>query len=935
MFSAPIAIKAAFAEPHSSAQYPSGNFWIEMPFISQWDGPWGNVQMRDVLPMEFIDKTYTDCGCGYSDLSMIMQFYGFGMSDYHGLPPTPEGIDVFMSLAGAKYECKSAGCNGLGFNWEALGNWDSGFTFKPDGSAIRYWAGLEVDKACMASEAQCVDMATEWLEVRHEPVILGLLVPPKLPADWPAGAPPENCIPGSDTPDGYSAHYVVAAGWHGNPAWNPGTFLVFDSDQGRADYWDDSGPLTYTPYYGLLAQPVLSLDDIYYGRCGVEPGALNIIEAVIAFKRKTGNARTAILSFAGCSPVELVVTDPNGMKTGYDPVSDQYFAEGDGSYAVVGEDNLDGSTHNGFASVVTFNNPPEGQYAIKAVGTGEGAYDIVSSEAGVLHSGTITTGEEVSIQTSLPLPPVVSTLPPSDLTQTTITCAADVDSMGTTEAWFEWGTSADYSVYQSTARVSVQPAGPDNVVSIALANLQPDTEYFYRAVAENGGGQSKGEIVRTATLPVIPPTVSTRPVTDLLPQQATLHGTLNPEAFETTYWFEWSAGQDLSVVSSTPEVVVPAGNTNLDVNHVLTGLAVSTGYSFRLVARNAGGTSPGDVVTFTTQAPRPAAVNTDPADEIFTWAANLNGGVNPNGVVTSAWFEWGSDPLLLNANVTERQEMGAGTVQLPLTLQIDGLSPLSDYYFRAVSENVAGINAGEVVSFSTPEERLVLTINGGVDGASNIMFVSNPVDGFTGEWTFGPSRFYCTWDWGDGSITEGDYWGSPYVYGQTCWNYHVYDASGQYVVTLTVEDGDTGRTFTATEEVEVLPVPVLTRGKLHWDHNVDVFSEITQDFSAKVLNPSNRELLIRLDTVVDVPRTYEDDIVQPTFTLVPGELAVKNFNYEPRPYEGRHCFTSTLVYGFDTNDDGILQGVRAGVPLGSEVLGGSTSKSGCFNLNRK
>ena len=49
------------------------------------------------------------------------------------------------------------------------------------------------------------------------------------------------------------------------------------------------------------------------------------------------------------------------------------------------------------------------------------------------------------------------------------------------------------------------------------------------------------------------------------------------------------------------------------------------------------------------------------ATGITNVGATLNGTVNPNGLATQAWFEWGTSPTLVAPDNTAKQNFAAGT----------------------------------------------------------------------------------------------------------------------------------------------------------------------------------------------------------------------------------------------------------------------------------
>jgi hypothetical protein len=94
-------------------------------------------------------------------------------------------------------------------------------------------------------------------------------------------------------------------------------------------------------------------------------------------------------------------------------------------------------------------------------------------------------------------------------------------------------------------------------------------------------------------------------------------------------------------------------------------------------------------------------VTTNAATSVTSGGATVNGGVNPNGAATTAWFEWGTSPTLATFGVTSNQSLGSGTTSQAVTATLSGLSPGTTYYFRAAASNSTGTAKGSIASFST------------------------------------------------------------------------------------------------------------------------------------------------------------------------------------------------------------------------------------------
>src|SRR5262249_18802544 len=87
-----------------------------------------------------------------------------------------------------------------------------------------------------------------------------------------------------------------------------------------------------------------------------------------------------------------------------------------------------------------------------------------------------------------------------------------------------------------------------------------------------------------------------------------------------------------------------------------------------------------------------------PADGITSVGAVLNATVNPRGVPTRVWFEWGTTAAY--GHVTPAQTLGAAWSNITVSATLTGLTPGQTYYFRARSSNLVGPGDGPQLSFA-------------------------------------------------------------------------------------------------------------------------------------------------------------------------------------------------------------------------------------------
>jgi plastocyanin len=202
----------------------------------------------------------------------------------------------------------------------------------------------------------------------------------------------------------------------------------------------------------------------------------------------------------------------------------------------------------------------------------------------------------------------------------------------------------------------------------------------------------------TVTTPGVP-VAATEPATAIGETEATLAGTVDPEGKATTYFFNY--GTSASYGLKTGEQSAGAEKASKSVSIPVNSLAPGTIYHFQLVAENSAGTTLGEDETFTTTSPpgAPTAV-TGLATALSETQATLNGTVNPDGLATSYFFEWGT-----------AGGYGRKTVELPVgedhashavSATLSGLTPGETYNFRIVAKNSSGPpSAGTAQSFTT------------------------------------------------------------------------------------------------------------------------------------------------------------------------------------------------------------------------------------------
>lgn len=192
-----------------------------------------------------------------------------------------------------------------------------------------------------------------------------------------------------------------------------------------------------------------------------------------------------------------------------------------------------------------------------------------------------------------------------------------------------------------------------------------------------------------AAVTVVPgPAAVTGGVTAVTAQTAQVSGKVNPNQLDTAYWVEYGTGTAYG--ASTSPVPLPAGNTAVPVSVGLSGLAQRTAYHFRLVARNAAGTSYGADRTLRTYGV--PAVTTGSVAALAPGSATVRGSVSPNGLATTYQVEYGTTTSYGSA--TARVAAPSATRGVRATLALTGLRAATAYHYRWVAVNAAGTTYG-------------------------------------------------------------------------------------------------------------------------------------------------------------------------------------------------------------------------------------------------
>jgi outer membrane protein assembly factor BamB len=288
----------------------------------------------------------------------------------------------------------------------------------------------------------------------------------------------------------------------------------------------------------------------------------------------------------------------------------------------------------------------------------------------------------------------------------------------TTTVYFQYGTTTSYG---RTTVSQIKTGNGYQSVSASISGLSASTAYHFRIVATNTAGTTYGNDRTFITLsPTGLPVVTTNPASLIASFSATLNGSLDPHGLNTTVYFQY--GTTTSYGLTTP-MQSKTGNTYQSVAANISGIAASTIYHFRIVATNSAGTSYGSDKTFTTlSATGPPVVTANPATNIATLSAILNGSLDPHGLTTTVYFQYGTTTSYGHTTPTQSQ---TGNTYRNISATVGSLSVQTTYHFRIVATNSAGTTFGSDSAFTTLDEESVTfqnnAVHDGYDPASPLV----------------------------------------------------------------------------------------------------------------------------------------------------------------------------------------------------------------------
>ena|GEM_PF-4554667 len=201
-------------------------------------------------------------------------------------------------------------------------------------------------------------------------------------------------------------------------------------------------------------------------------------------------------------------------------------------------------------------------------------------------------------------------------------------------------------------------------------------------------------------VPAVIPGIETPVVSDLQPHSVHLSSEVDPGSGPpagSEAHFEWSDDGG-TTWHSTPAQPL-SGATTIEAD--LTGLKLNLDYLVRARATNESAVNTTPSVPFSTPEVAPE-VFTGFATDVTEDSAVLNGTVNPGGLQTTYYFEYGTTEAY-GSKVPAGIEAVAGNGRDPRRFgrTITNLQPGTEYHFRIVAKSALGVSEGDDETFTT------------------------------------------------------------------------------------------------------------------------------------------------------------------------------------------------------------------------------------------
>ncbi len=291
--------------------------------------------------------------------------------------------------------------------------------------------------------------------------------------------------------------------------------------------------------------------------------------------------------------------------------------------------------------------------------------------------------------------PVVGTEGATAVTRTTAVVHGSVNPAGVsvTACAFEYGSEAGNYTETVACTQPTPLTGEESLpVSAALNGLVLASTYHYRLTASGVFGSVHGEDQSFTTNAAVEG-LATLPASAITATTVTLNGTLEPNALDTHYQFQYGTSE--SYGSSTASQDAGEASELLPVSAALSGLVPNQLYHYRLLGENSLGSTQGADETFTTTPVLPLVEGPGSTVSLKRTRAQILYTVNPQNNTTQYRVQYGTSSSY--GQTTTFATLPAALAGETVYINLEDLTPGTLYHYRLQATDSAG-------SINTPDQ---------------------------------------------------------------------------------------------------------------------------------------------------------------------------------------------------------------------------------------
>ncbi len=260
--------------------------------------------------------------------------------------------------------------------------------------------------------------------------------------------------------------------------------------------------------------------------------------------------------------------------------------------------------------------------------------------------------------------------------------------------WFEYAESIEafkeFEYEESDGGWVINTADTYSI-SEKITGLKTGAQYYYRLVSD----YSQGEI-KTFYTAATAPGINNTSTANIGKDQAEISATINPSGATTQYYFEY--GETTSYGSSSLPIDIAPSTDDVAVDLILENLHPASEYHFRVVATNNVGKTMSDDNVFTTLA-APPLIQVNGIENISAEQAQINVLITPLNSESIAFIEYGTSTDY--GNYSDIINIGSGRDQSAVAMKLTNLTAATNYHYRLVASNIAGMTYGNDMTFTT------------------------------------------------------------------------------------------------------------------------------------------------------------------------------------------------------------------------------------------